>query len=114
MNSEGANSFYLLVWKEQTLKGHSWVYFFLLYQVTRRLESLGSLPGFRHPAHFGPFHFSLESIASSIKWVEKLTLLLALRVSLLKVVSALKPMKHLTKVSYNYHHHYQFGILLTC
>lgn len=34
MNSEGANSFYLLVWKEQTLKGHTWVYFFLRYQVT--------------------------------------------------------------------------------
>lgn len=69
MNSEGANSFYLLVWKEQTLKGHTWVYFFLRYQVTWSLESLGSLPGLRHPACFGPFHFSLDSIASFIKWV---------------------------------------------
>lgn len=40
MNSEGTNSFYLLAWKEQTLKGHSWLYFFLLHQVTWRLESM--------------------------------------------------------------------------
>lgn len=69
MNSEGANSFYLLVWKEQTLKGHTWVYFFSPLPGHLELESLGSLPGLRHPACFGPFHFSLDSIASFIKWV---------------------------------------------
>lgn len=69
MNSEGANSFYLLVWKEQNTKRP--FLGLLSSPLPGHLEPGESRKPARTPASSSlwAIHFSLDSIASFIKWV---------------------------------------------